>query len=68
MSTYDKASGKAAIAEDQIVTASLDVLPYPAILATLQTREILTRLRCCPRRATMVVQGLFVLHHVEANR
>ncbi|MEU8264825.1 IS5/IS1182 family transposase, partial [Micromonospora sp. NPDC048999] len=24
--------------------------------------------RCCPRRATAIVQAILVLHHVEANR
>ncbi|GAA0586542.1 hypothetical protein GCM10010172_84690 [Paractinoplanes ferrugineus] len=37
-------------------------------IATLKTRKILTKLRCCPRRATAIVQAIHVLHHVEANR
>ena len=37
-------------------------------IATLKTWKILTKLRCCPRRATMIVQAILVLHHVEANR
>ncbi|MFI9530495.1 IS5/IS1182 family transposase, partial [Micromonospora rosaria] len=24
--------------------------------------------RCCPHRATAIVQAILVLHHVEANR
>jgi hypothetical protein len=36
--------------------------------ATLKTWKILTKLRCCPRRATAIVQAIVVLHHVEANR
>jgi len=34
----------------------------------LKTWKILTKLRCCPRRATAIVQAILVLHHVEANR
>ncbi|NIL44204.1 IS5/IS1182 family transposase, partial [Salinispora arenicola] len=26
------------------------------------------KLRCCPRRATPIVQAILVLHHVQANR
>ena len=37
-------------------------------IATLKTWKILTKLRCCPRRATTIVQAILVLHHVEANR
>ena len=37
-------------------------------IATLKTWKILTKLRCCPRRATAIVQAILVLHHVEANR
>lgn len=33
--------------------------------ATLKTWKILTKLRCCPRRATPIVQAILVLHHVE---
>ncbi|MFI6333231.1 transposase family protein [Micromonospora chersina] len=36
--------------------------------ATLRTWKILAKLRCCPRRATAIVQAILVLHHVEANR
>ena len=36
--------------------------------ATLKGWKILTKLRCCPRRATSIVQAILVLHHVEANR
>ena len=35
--------------------------------ATLKTWKVLVRLRCCPRRATAIVQAILVLHHVEAN-
>jgi hypothetical protein len=37
-------------------------------IATLKTWKILVKLRCCPRRATTLVQAILVLHHVEANR
>jgi DDE superfamily endonuclease/Helix-turn-helix of DDE superfamily endonuclease len=33
--------------------------------ATLKTWKILTKLRCCPRRATAIVQAILALHHVE---
>ncbi|BCL25159.1 hypothetical protein GCM10017557_00180 [Streptomyces aurantiacus] len=36
-------------------------------IATLKTWKILVRLRCCPRRATAIVQAILVLHQVEAN-
>ncbi|GGQ79559.1 hypothetical protein GCM10010166_57000 [Couchioplanes caeruleus subsp. azureus] len=36
-------------------------------IATLKTWKVLAKLRCCPRRATAVVQALLSLHHVEAN-
>jgi hypothetical protein len=36
--------------------------------ATLKTWKVLTKLRCCPRRATAIVQAILVLHHVEADR
>jgi len=36
-------------------------------IATLKTWKILTQPRCCPRRATAIVQAILVLHHVEAN-
>ena len=36
-------------------------------IATLKTWKILAKLRCCPRRATAIVQAILVLHHVEAN-
>jgi hypothetical protein len=29
---------------------------------------MLTKLRCCPLRATEIVQAILVLRHVEANR
>ncbi len=34
-------------------------------IATLKTWRILTKLRCCPRRATVIVQAILTLHHVE---
>jgi hypothetical protein len=37
-------------------------------IATLKTWKILNKLRCCPRRATPIVQAILVLHHIEANR
>jgi DDE superfamily endonuclease len=37
-------------------------------IATLKTWKLLVKLRCCPRRATAIVQAILVLHHVEANR
>jgi hypothetical protein len=37
-------------------------------IATLKTWKILVKLRCCPHRATAIVQAIVVLHHVEANR
>ena len=37
-------------------------------IATLKTWKLPTKLRCCPRRATVIVQAILVLHHVEANR
>jgi hypothetical protein len=33
--------------------------------ATLKTWKVLTKLRCCPRRGTAIVQAILVLHHVE---
>ena len=36
--------------------------------ATLKTWKVLGELRCCPRRATVIVQALLVLHHLEASR
>ncbi|GII23368.1 transposase family protein [Planosporangium mesophilum] len=37
-------------------------------VATLKGWKILTKLRCCPRRATVIVQAILVLHDIEANR
>jgi hypothetical protein len=37
-------------------------------IATLKTWKSLAKLRCCPRRATAIVQAILVLHHVDANR
>ena len=34
-------------------------------IATLKGWKILVKLRCCPRRATAIVQAILVLHHVE---
>ncbi|MBQ1075605.1 IS5/IS1182 family transposase, partial [Micromonospora sp. C31] len=36
--------------------------------ATLKTWKILAKLRCCPRRATAIVQAILVLHRTESNR
>ncbi len=33
--------------------------------ATLKTWKILIKLRCCPRRATAIVQAILVLHDTE---
>jgi hypothetical protein len=33
--------------------------------AALKTWKVLTKLRCCPRRATAIMQAILVLHHVE---
>ncbi|MEV4511745.1 transposase family protein [Dactylosporangium sp. NPDC049525] len=37
-------------------------------IATLKTWKILTKLRCCPRRATAIVQAILALHRVESSR
>ncbi|MEU4660672.1 transposase family protein [Micromonospora chalcea] len=37
-------------------------------IATLKTWKILTKLRCCPRRATAIVKAILVLHRAETNR
>ncbi|AVT29139.1 IS5/IS1182 family transposase [Plantactinospora sp. BC1] len=37
-------------------------------VATLKTWKILTKLRCCPRRATATVQAILVLHTIETDR
>ncbi len=37
-------------------------------VATLKTWKILAKLRCCPRRATAIVQAILALHHVETDR
>lgn len=39
-------------------------------ITTQQPRawKILTKLRCCPRRATAIVQAILVLQRIEANR
>jgi hypothetical protein len=37
-------------------------------VATLKGWKILTKLRCCPRRATAIVAAILVLHHVETSR
>jgi hypothetical protein len=36
-------------------------------VATLKDWKILTKLRCCPRRATAIVQAILVLHHAETD-
>ena len=37
-------------------------------IATLKTWKLPAKFRCCPRRATAIVQAFLVLHHVVANR
>ncbi|WP_460492195.1 transposase family protein [Dactylosporangium cerinum] len=37
-------------------------------IAALKTWKVLAKLRCCPRRATTIVQAILVLHHVETGR
>jgi hypothetical protein len=37
-------------------------------IAALKTSKILAKPRCCPRRATTIVQAILVLHHVQADR
>ena len=37
-------------------------------IATLKTWRLLGKLRCCPRRATTIVQAILALHHVENPR
>jgi hypothetical protein len=37
-------------------------------IAPLKTWKVLAKLRCCPRRATAIVQAILVLHHVETSR
>jgi DDE superfamily endonuclease/Helix-turn-helix of DDE superfamily endonuclease len=34
-------------------------------IAVLKTWRLLTKLRCCPRRTTAIVQAILVLHHIE---
>ncbi len=34
-------------------------------IAALKTWRPLNKLRCCPRRATVIVQAILALHHVE---
>jgi hypothetical protein len=36
--------------------------------ATLKGWKVLTKLRCCPSRATAIVQAILVLHHIETTR
>ncbi|GIJ78779.1 DDE superfamily endonuclease [Micromonospora phaseoli] len=47
--------------------AKIRVLVERAI-ATLKTWRTLTKLRCCPHRATTIVQAILVPHHVDTNR
>jgi hypothetical protein len=37
-------------------------------VATLKGWKILTKLRCCPRRATAIVPAILVLHQMETGR
>lgn len=34
-------------------------------IATLETWRLLTKLRCCPGRATAIMQAILALHHIE---
>jgi hypothetical protein len=36
--------------------------------ATLKGWKVLVKLRCCPRRASTVLQAILVLNHVETSR
>ncbi len=36
--------------------------------AGLKTWKVLADLRCCSRRATVIVQAVLVLHHVATDR
>jgi hypothetical protein len=37
-------------------------------VATLKAWRVLTKLRCCPRRATAIVQATLVLQLIDADR
>ncbi|MFD7652865.1 transposase family protein [Actinosynnema sp. NPDC059797] len=37
-------------------------------VSLLKGWKILTKLRCCPRRATAIVAAILVLHHIETRR
>jgi hypothetical protein len=37
-------------------------------ISTLKTWKILTKLRCCPHRATALIQAIVVLQHTEEDR
>lgn len=37
-------------------------------VATLKCWKILTKLRCCPRRATAIVAAVLTLHYIETDR
>lgn len=45
--------------------ARIRALAYAILAGTLKTWKVLAQLRCCPRRATAIVQAILVLHHVE---
>lgn len=36
--------------------------------ATLKCRKVLTKLRCCPTRATLTLAAITMLQHIEQNR
>jgi hypothetical protein len=55
-------------AEDGQPGPRQDPRPQRASDRHLKTWKILIKLRCCPCRATAIVQAILVLHHVEANR
>lgn len=38
------------------------------VVATLKTWKILSRLRCCPHRATAIVQAILILQLIEEGR
>jgi hypothetical protein len=42
--------------------------PRERAVATLKTWKVLTHLRCCPHRATTIVQTILVLHPIEEGR
>lgn len=47
--------------------ARIRAISEPAV-ATLKDWKVLTKLRCCPRRATQIVAAILVLHQAETRR